>query len=90
MVCNTTTTTTQLTLLPRLHGVFGEIYDPVDEVEGAKREREKNARVLVDNAGAAQHVVGRRGRALRPIVVQLRAELLSRRLQAAAQVHSFL
>lgn len=47
-----------------LHGVLGEIDDPVDQVEGAERKREEDARVLVDDAGAGQNVVGRHGRAL--------------------------
>lgn len=47
-----------------LHGVLGEIDDPVDQVEGAERKREEDARVLVDDAGAGQDVVGWHGRAL--------------------------
>lgn len=47
-----------------LHGVLGEIDDPVDQVEGAEGKREEDARVLVDDAGAGQDVVGRHGRAL--------------------------
>lgn len=44
-----------------LHGVLGEIDDPVDQVEGAERKREEDARVLVDDAGSGQNVVGRHG-----------------------------
>ena len=47
-----------------LHGVLGEIHDPVDQVEGAKREGEEDAGVFVDDAGAGQHVVVRYSRAL--------------------------
>lgn len=47
-----------------LHGVLGEIHDPVDQVEGAEGQREEDAWVLVDDAGARQHVVGRHRRAL--------------------------
>lgn len=48
----------------RLHGVLGEIDNPVDQVEGAKGEWEEDAGVLVDDAGAGQDVVVRDGRAL--------------------------
>lgn len=43
----------------RFHCVLGEIDDPVDQVESAKGEREEDAGVLVNNAGASQYVVGR-------------------------------
>lgn len=42
-----------------LHRVLGEIDDPVDQVEGAKRKREQDAGVFVDDAGAGENVVGR-------------------------------
>lgn len=44
-----------------LHGVLGEIDDPVDQVEGAKRKGKEDAGVFVDDAGASQNVVGRYG-----------------------------
>lgn len=47
-----------------LHCVLGQIDDPVDQVEGAERKREEDARVLVDDAGAGQNIVGRHGGAL--------------------------
>lgn len=47
-----------------LHGVLGEIDDPVDQVESAERQREEDAGVFVDDAGAGQNVVGRDGGAL--------------------------
>lgn len=46
------------------HRVLGEIDDPVDQVEGAKRKREQDAGVFVDDAGAGQNVVGRYSRTL--------------------------
>lgn len=47
-----------------LHGVLGEIDDPVDQVESAERQREEDAGVFVDDAGAGQNVVGRDSGAL--------------------------
>lgn len=47
-----------------LHGVLGEIHNPVDQVERAERQGEEDAGVFVDDAGAGQNVVGRYGRAL--------------------------
>lgn len=41
-----------------LHGVLGEIDDPVDQVEGAEGKGEEDAGVFVDDAGASQDVVG--------------------------------
>lgn len=48
----------------RLHSVFGEIDDPVDQVESAKGERKEDAGVLVNDAGASQYIVGRNSWAL--------------------------
>ena len=79
--------------LPWLHGVFGEINDPVDQVEGAEGQREEDARVLVDDAGASEHVVGGHGGALGAVVGRLRTRelsVLSGALQTARRVHPLL
>lgn len=41
-----------------LHGVLGEIDNPVDQVKGAKRKGKEDAWVFVNDAGASQNVVG--------------------------------
>lgn len=76
-----------------LHGVLGEIDDPVDQVEGAERKREEDARVLVDDAGAGQNVVGRHGRALlqEGLGVDGRVgESFGRSIEQRRRIHSFL
>lgn len=76
-----------------LHGVLGEIDDPVDQVEGAERKREEDARVLVDDAGAGQDVVGRHGRALlqEGLGVDGRVgEGFGRSVKQRRRIHSFL
>lgn len=75
-----------------LHGVLGEIDDPVDQVEGAKRKWEEDARVLVDDAGAGQNVVGRHGRALlqEGLGIDRRVgEGLCRSIKQRRRIHSF-
>lgn len=75
-----------------LHGVLGEIDDPVDQVEGAERKREEDARVLVNDAGAGQNVVGGHGRALlqEGLGVDGRVgEGLCRAIKQRCRIHSF-
>lgn len=47
-----------------LHGVLGEIDNPVDQVEGSERKGKEDAGVFVNDAGAGQNIVGRHGRTL--------------------------
>lgn len=54
----------QSRFLPGLHSVFGEIDNPVDQVEGPEGQRKKDARVLVNNTSLYQHVAGRDSGAL--------------------------
>lgn len=53
----------QSRFLPGLHSVFGEIDNPVDQVEGPEGQRKKDARVFVNNT-SCQRVDGRDSGAL--------------------------